>query len=104
MDVGARPPNEAERQAIAMHAQQLRNRSLAATQWDGLPEKVRRLLCAYAGLREANPGESLASIADREWAEFTASERYALGQSTRLLMRCLARLTGLVQRWWVAGE
>ncbi len=99
-----RPPTDTEREAMAIHAQQLRRQSLAASQWGGLPDKVRRILCAYAGLREANPGESLGSIAAREWHEFTASERFALGQATRLLSRRLSQLTGLMQRWWLVGE
>lgn len=99
-----RPPTAEERQALAAQAQQLRHLSTAAAQWAGAPDKVRRLLCAYAGLREANPGESLASIASREWAEFTQSERVALGQSTRLLMRTLARMGDVMRRWWVEGE
>lgn len=99
-----RPPTPEERQGMAQQAQQMRQMSTAAAQWAAASDKVRRLLCAYAGLREANPGESIASIAAREWAEFTESERAAIGQATRLLLRSLSGMGSVMRRWWVPGE
>lgn len=73
----------------------------ATEQWARLGAMERKLLVIYAGLRESNQGESVKSIASREWGEFTPSERAAIGQAIRLLVRRLGRLSGLMSRWWV---
>lgn len=96
-----RGPNEVERAALAQIAHGLARTATAAEQWRALPDKERRLLAAYSGLREANPGEPLSSIAARDWSEFTASERTSIAQGTRALLRRLSTLDGLMRRWWV---
>lgn len=81
-----RPPSADERAALIGLADRVRESGQAAEQWGALPEKERRLLAAYCGLRELNPGEPLASIAARTWGEFSTAERAALSQGTRFLL------------------
>lgn len=96
-----RPPSLAERELLDMQRTRLTMAAAPSQQWAGLGSLERRMLIAYSGLRESRPGEPLASIAAREWPEFTPSERAAIGQAVRLLIRRLARLSGVMNRWWV---
>lgn len=94
-------PSTEERERLAAACSALARRSSAAEQWNHLADKERRLLAAYAGLRESNPGVPLGTPAARQWHEFSADERAAIGQGTRLLLRRIAALGALMQRWWV---
>lgn len=96
-----RGPSSDERERLAAACSALARRSSAAEQWNHLADKERRLLAAYAGLRESNPGVPLGTLAARQWHEFSADERAAIGQGTRLLLRRIAALGALMQRWWV---
>lgn len=91
------PPDDAQRQRLQeLRAQFVDGR--AEAQWATLGEMERRMLVAYAGLRETNPGEHIASIAGRAWGEFVPSEQQAIGQAVRMLLRKLAALTRISGR------
>ena len=64
----------------------------AEMQWRKAPQIVRRILVAFAELREANPGQSVQSMADRDWAEMPVDEQRAISQAVRLLMHELMAL------------
>ena len=91
-----RPPTDAEREAMAAIRRTLSDApTAAAQQWQTLTDMERRMLAAYAGLREHNPGESLNSIAARNWTEFTPFERTAINEGVRTLLRRLGRMARL---------
>ena len=93
-----RPPTEAERAWIKATASNLREASTAQAQWKSLDPHLRRLLVHYAGLRDNSPGESLSSIADREWSDFIRTEQKAISDVMRRLLRHMAQQTALTQK------
>ena len=90
----ARAMSAPERERLSALRAELSNPD-AAEQWRGVDARLRKLLVLDAGLRDSCPGEPLASIAGRDWDEFTPSEQRAIGQAVRLLLRALVRLTAL---------
>ena len=90
----ARAMSAPERERLSALRAELSNPD-AAEQWRGVDARLRKLLVLNAGLRDSCPGEPLASIAGRDWDEFTPSEKSAIGQAVRLLLRALVRLTAI---------
>lgn len=91
-----RPPSAEERETLAAIRRAISDTPSTATQqWRELSAIERSMLAAYAGLREHNPGESLGSIAARDWGEFSPFERTAINQAVRNLLIRLGRMVGL---------
>ncbi|MFV0679234.1 hypothetical protein [Ottowia sp.] len=98
LEPSRRPPNEKERAWMKKTIGNLREASDAEGQWRGLDVYMRRLLVYYAGVKDNSPGETLKSMAEREWSEFIRPEQKAISDVMRRLLQNLSQKTALTQK------
>lgn len=97
LPVHCRPSAEVLKKLEELRRSMGKDSSAAPAQWLSLSEMERRMLVAYAGLREMNPGEQVQSIAARHWGEFVTAERAAIAQAVRRLRQTLNRLQAITE-------